>query len=132
MVNCGKVRDLSSSYILQELPKDKWFCCDDCDKIHIALQKSVSAGFQTILASSLSTINRKHIEKGLIDGFTDDVQWRILSGKSRFPEDLPLLSRATAIFRVSHDGNICSHSFFSILLASYCLTSVPFLFVLCC
>lgn len=89
---------------LKELPKDKWFCCDDCDKIHIALQKSVSAGFQTILASSLSTINRKHIEKGLlIDGLTDDVQWRILSGKSRFPEDLPLLSRATAIFRECFD-----------------------------
>jgi hypothetical protein len=34
----------------------------------------------------------------------NDIQWRILSGKSRYAEHLPLLSRAAAIFRVSVYG----------------------------
>lgn len=36
-----------------------------------------------------------------MDTATNDIQWRILSGKSRYPEHLPLLSRAATIFRVS-------------------------------
>ena len=67
------------------------------------LQNSVSAGAKIIPASSSAIINRKCEERGLpVDGgVSDEIQWRILSGKSRYPEDLPLLSRAAAIFRVS-------------------------------
>jgi hypothetical protein len=39
----------------------------------------------------------------------NDIQWRILSGKSRYPEHLPLLSRAAAIFRVSVYGFNVTH-----------------------
>jgi len=49
-------------------------------------------------------INNKHVEKGLfIDGDANDVQWQIMSGKSRYPEHLPLLSTATSIFRECFD-----------------------------
>lgn len=48
-----------------------------------------------------NALNRKRVEKGFSDGAANDVRWRILSGKSRYPEHLPLLSRAAAIFRVS-------------------------------
>lgn len=86
----------------QELPKDKWFCCDDCNRIYVALQNSVSAGAEIIPSSLSELIIRKHQDKGLYtSGGVNDVQWRILSGKSRYPEHLPLLSRAAAIFRVS-------------------------------
>lgn len=86
----------------QELPKDKWFCCDDCNRIYVALQSSVSAGADTIPPSLSELIIRKHEERGLCThGDVNDIQWRILSGKSRYPEHLPLLSRAAAIFRVS-------------------------------
>ncbi|KAJ7977090.1 Chromodomain-helicase-DNA-binding protein 4 [Quillaja saponaria] len=89
---------------LEELPKDKWFCCDDCKRIHAALQNSVSNGTEMIPVSLSSTINRKHMEKGLcIGAAASDIQWRILSGKSRYPEHLPLLSRAAAIFRECFD-----------------------------
>lgn len=68
----------------------------------MALQNSVSHGTETVPASLFNIINNKHVEKGLfIDGDANDVQWRIMSGKSRYPEHLPLLSTATSIFRVS-------------------------------
>ncbi|XWS67025.1 hypothetical protein CRYUN_Cryun05aG0250900 [Craigia yunnanensis] len=99
----GCLRD-SGLCDLKEIPKDKWFCCDDCNRIHGALQSSVSNGVQIIPTSFSNIIQRKHLEKGLyIDGATDCVQWRILSGKSRYPEHLPLLSSAAAIFRECFD-----------------------------
>ncbi|XP_062118172.1 uncharacterized protein LOC133831774 isoform X2 [Humulus lupulus] len=89
---------------LKELPKDKWFCCDDCSRIHIALQNSVSLGPKIVPASLSHIILKKHADKGLfIDGAEDDIQWRILSGKSRYPEHLPFLSRSAAIFRECFD-----------------------------
>ena len=89
--------------LMQELPKDKWFCCDDCSRIHMALQNSVSIGAEIVPASLSHMILRKHADKGLfIDGAEGDIQWRILSGKSRYPEHLPFLSRSAAIFRVSN------------------------------
>ncbi|PQP96857.1 uncharacterized protein Pyn_28486 [Prunus yedoensis var. nudiflora] len=89
---------------LKELPKDKWFCCDDCTKIHAALQNLVYNGAERIPAPLSDTIIRKHADRGIfIDGVTDDVQWRVFSGKSRYPEHLPFLSRAAAIFRECFD-----------------------------
>jgi hypothetical protein len=47
---------------------------------------------QKIPASLLNIINRKHVEKGLlVDEAAYDVQWQILTGKSRSREDLSLL-----------------------------------------
>ncbi|XP_017623362.1 uncharacterized protein LOC108467276 isoform X1 [Gossypium arboreum] len=89
---------------LKEIPEDKWFCCDDCNRIHVALQSYVSNGVQIIPTVFANIIRRKYLEKGLlIDGATDCVQWRILSGKSRYSEHLPLLSSAAAIFRECFD-----------------------------
>ncbi|CAB4314873.1 unnamed protein product [Prunus armeniaca] len=89
---------------LKELPKDKWFCCDDCNNIHAALQNLVYNGAERIPAPLSDTIIRKHADRGIfIDGVTDDVQWRVFSGKSRYPEHLPFLSRAAAIFRECFD-----------------------------
>lgn len=64
------------------------------------LQRSVLSGLKNVPALALDTITRKVMEKGLLGGAGDDVQWQILSGKSRRPEHLPLLSSATGIFRV--------------------------------
>ena len=91
----------SFSYLVQELPRDKWFCCDDCNRIHVALQNLVLVGAEVIPASMSYAIHRKHVEKGFTDGVSNDVQWRILRGRSRYLEHLPVLSRAAAIFRVS-------------------------------
>ncbi|XP_061339439.1 uncharacterized protein LOC133286108 [Gastrolobium bilobum] len=89
---------------LEELPKDKWFCCDDCNRIYVALQNSVSAGAELIPACLSELIIRKHEDRGLCTyGGKNDIRWRILSGKSRYPEHLPLLSRAAAIFRECFD-----------------------------
>ncbi|KAF5956052.1 hypothetical protein HYC85_008908 [Camellia sinensis] len=93
----GCFRD-SSLYDLKELPRDKWFCCDDCNRIHVALQNLVLVGAEMIPASVPYAIHRKHVENIFIDGVSNDVQWRILSGKSCYPEHLPVLSSAAAIF----------------------------------
>ncbi|CAL5437518.1 unnamed protein product [Camellia sinensis] len=85
---------------LKELPRDKWFCCDDYNRIHVALQNLVLVGAEMIPASVSYAIHRKHVEKGFTDGVSnDDVQWQILSRRSRYPDHLPVLSRSAAIFR---------------------------------
>ncbi|KAK9169319.1 hypothetical protein Syun_001459 [Stephania yunnanensis] len=48
----------------QELPKGKWFCCDDCSRIHAALQKLFRSGARVIPPPLSSTLNLKLIEKG--------------------------------------------------------------------
>ncbi|CAL5357836.1 unnamed protein product [Camellia sinensis] len=104
----GCLRD-SGLCDLKELPRDKWFCCDDCIRIHVALQNLVLVGAEMIPASVSYAIHRKHVEKGFTDGVSnDDVQWRILSRRSRYPDHLPVLSRAVAIFRECFDSIVAS------------------------
>lgn len=88
---------------LKEIPQEKWFCCNGCSRIHTAVQSSVSCGPQLIPGPLSDMIRRKDREKGIITEDGDTVEWRILSGKSRYPEHLPLLSRAAVIFRECFD-----------------------------
>ncbi|XP_009796785.1 uncharacterized protein LOC107811234 isoform X2 [Nicotiana tabacum] len=88
---------------LKELPKDKWFCCNDCNKVYAVLQNCVLKGAEVIPAPAATAVTKKHVQKCLMDTATNDIQWRILSGKSRYPEHLPLLSRAATIFRECFD-----------------------------
>ncbi|CAN4118319.1 unnamed protein product [Withania somnifera] len=88
---------------LKELPKDKWFCCNDCNKVYVVLQNCVLKGADIIPAPAAAAITKKHVQKCLMDTTTNDIHWRILSGKSRFPEHLPLLSSAAVIFRECFD-----------------------------
>ncbi|KAL5059748.1 hypothetical protein RYX36_031352, partial [Vicia faba] len=50
---------------LEELPKEKWFYCDDFSQIYVALQTSVSTGAYTIPTPLSELIIRKHKERGL-------------------------------------------------------------------
>ncbi|KAL8125871.1 hypothetical protein AgCh_013249 [Apium graveolens] len=88
---------------LKELPKDNWFCCSDCNRIHLTMQSLVLKGTEMVPASVLDAVYKKRLGKGLTDGAANRMQWRILSGKSRNPEHLALLSRAAAIFRECFD-----------------------------
>ncbi|XP_057801457.1 uncharacterized protein LOC131016754 isoform X2 [Salvia miltiorrhiza] len=88
---------------LKELPEDKWFCCDDCYKIFEALQSLASGEPEIIPASVSSAVCEKHATIGLNDRYMNEIQWCILSGKSRAPGHLMLLSRAAAIFRECFD-----------------------------
>ncbi|KAI8015688.1 Increased DNA methylation 1 [Camellia lanceoleosa] len=67
----GYLRD-SGLYDLKELPRDKWFCCDDYNRIHVALQNLVLVGAEMISASVSYAIHRKHIEKGFTYGVSND------------------------------------------------------------
>ncbi|KAI7736790.1 hypothetical protein M8C21_011225, partial [Ambrosia artemisiifolia] len=88
---------------LKALPSDNWFCCNHCDMIHGAIQDVVVNGASVVSGSVLSTINKKHMEKGVFSGAPNEIRWQMLSGKSRYPEHLLLLSRAAAIFRECFD-----------------------------
>ncbi|CAL5407253.1 unnamed protein product [Camellia sinensis] len=50
--------------VLRELPKGKWFCCMDCNRVHSALQNLVVSGEQKLQDSLLSIIKKKLEEKG--------------------------------------------------------------------
>ncbi|EYU41695.1 hypothetical protein MIMGU_mgv1a000809mg [Erythranthe guttata] len=88
---------------LKELPKEKWFCCHDCNKIFSALQNLTSSGPEVIPAPVSDALHRKLAAIGLDEESHNEIRWHILSGKSRFPEHLLLLSRAAAIFRECFD-----------------------------
>lgn len=64
------------------------------------MQSLVLKGIEMVPASVLDAVNKKNLGHGLTVGAANSMQWRILSGKSRYPEHLSLLSRAAAIFRV--------------------------------
>ncbi|KAL8134731.1 hypothetical protein AgCh_009664 [Apium graveolens] len=53
---------------LKELPKDKWFCCSDCNRIHLTMQSLVLKGIEIVPASVLDTVYKNHLGKGLTDG----------------------------------------------------------------
>ncbi|GFQ00943.1 chromodomain-helicase-DNA-binding protein 4 [Phtheirospermum japonicum] len=89
---------------LKELPKDKWFCRDECHKIFETLQNLACSRPEIIPASVSTTLYEKHAKLGINNmSSKDEIQWCILSGKSRFPEHILLLSRAAAIFRECFD-----------------------------
>ncbi|XP_047970678.1 uncharacterized protein LOC125213925 isoform X1 [Salvia hispanica] len=88
---------------LKELPEDKWFCCDDCHKIFEALRSSASGEPKLVPAAVSSALYKKHAKIGLNGMYMNEIQWCILSGKSRAPGHLMLLSRAAAIFRECFD-----------------------------
>ncbi|KAJ8426530.1 hypothetical protein Cgig2_022537 [Carnegiea gigantea] len=92
---------------LKELPKDKWFCCNDCERIHCALRDLVLKGSETISSSESMNISRKLLDKGLSSLADNELNWHILSGKCRRHEHLPLLSKAVSIFRGKMDDHYC-------------------------
>lgn len=88
----------------QELPKGKWFCCIECNKIHSALENLVVEGEQTLPDSLLNAIRMKHEEKGSDSGANFDIRWRVLNWKLvSSDETRQLLSKAVSIFHVSNN-----------------------------
>ncbi|XWS71551.1 hypothetical protein CRYUN_Cryun03dG0147300 [Craigia yunnanensis] len=96
---------------LKELPKGKWFCCTDCNRIHSALQKLIVRGDEKLPDSSLLVVKKKHEENSLESKANLDIRWRVLSGKMTSDETRVLLSKAVAIFHdrfdpISDSGSI--------------------------
>ncbi|XP_031396784.1 uncharacterized protein LOC116207830 isoform X2 [Punica granatum] len=88
---------------LKELPKGKWFCSRDCNRIHSTLQNLVTRGAEKLQDSFLDNIKKKHEEKGLDMVDNLNVSWRLLSGSFASPESRRLLSEAVAIFHECFD-----------------------------
>ncbi|KAA3458587.1 Zinc finger, PHD-type [Gossypium australe] len=89
---------------LKELPKGKWFCCTDCNRIHSALQKLVIRGEEQLPDSFLDVVKKKHVESSLGSKAKLDIKWRVLSGKMTSLDDTRVtLSKAVAIFHERFD-----------------------------
>jgi GTP cyclohydrolase FolE2 len=89
-------------FIHQELPKGKWFCGTDCNRIHSALENLVVRGEQKLPDSLLNVVRKKHEEKGSDSEAKVDIRWRVLNWKlASSIETRQLLSKAVAIFHVS-------------------------------
>ncbi|KAJ8568379.1 hypothetical protein K7X08_027912 [Anisodus acutangulus] len=99
-VGCLKEHDIDD---LQELPKDKWFCCTDCSRIHFALEKLVSEGEQSIPESLLKVLKEKNEGKDSENDSSLDIKWRLLSGKMSSEETRVWLSGAVSIFHEQFD-----------------------------
>lgn len=97
------------------MPEGKWFCCEDCNKIHTALQKLIVRGSEALPFSLLDGIRQKHGGNNLSNSFDLDVRWRFLSGKTTCSDSGLLLSQAVAIFHVS----ICMLNLMSQVVESY-------------
>ncbi|MCD9560322.1 hypothetical protein HAX54_018937 [Datura stramonium] len=99
-VGCLKEHNIDD---LQELPKDKWFCCTDCNRIHFALEKLVSDGEQNIPESLLKVLKEKNEGKDSENNSSLDIKWRLLSGKMSSEETRVWLSGAVSIFHERFD-----------------------------
>ncbi|XP_060169679.1 uncharacterized protein LOC132600489 isoform X1 [Lycium barbarum] len=102
-VGCLKEHNIDD---LQELPKDKWFCCTDCSRIHFALGKLVSEGEQNIPESLLKLLKEKNEGKDSENNENNsslDIKWRLLSGKMSSEETRVWLSGAVSIFHERFD-----------------------------
>lgn len=87
----------------QELPKGKWFCCIECNKVHSALENLVVEGEQMLPDSLVNAIRMKHEEKGSDSDANFDIRWRVLNWKLvSSDETRQLLSKAVSIFHVSN------------------------------
>ncbi|KAK2988529.1 hypothetical protein RJ640_022480, partial [Escallonia rubra] len=94
-VGCLKEHKMAS---LKELPKEKWFCCTDCNNIHSTLQKLVVDGEEKLPDSLLNIIKKKHEDKSSKGSSNFDIRWRLLYGKSASEDTRALFSNAVAIF----------------------------------
>ncbi|KAK3024427.1 hypothetical protein RJ639_044601 [Escallonia herrerae] len=94
-VGCMKEHKMAS---LKELPKEKWFCCRDCNNIHSTLQKLVVDGEEKLPDSLLNIIKKKNEDKGFEGSSDFDIRWRLLYGKSASEDTRALFSNAVAIF----------------------------------
>lgn len=94
----GCLKD-SNMQDLKELPKGKWFCCSECNKIFSALKKLVVRGEEKLPDSSLMVIKKKHDEGSSESSSSDEISWRLLNESiDDSAASVSLLNEAVAIF----------------------------------
>ncbi|XP_076884385.1 uncharacterized protein LOC143533507 [Bidens hawaiensis] len=98
-VGCLKEHKMDN---LKALPKEEWFCCTDCNKIHTCLENLVASGLKTLPEASLDPIKKK-VEQGSEPSAELDIRWRLLCGKMASDDNRKLLAKAVSIFHDRFD-----------------------------
>ncbi|KAK1291081.1 Histone-lysine N-methyltransferase ATXR5 [Acorus calamus] len=88
---------------LKELPTGNWFCCSDCSRIHVCLEKLLHHGSEQLPESISCVIKIKNEERNLGGSAKPETRWRLLSGRLNSPDSRSLLSKALAIFHECFD-----------------------------
>ncbi|WOH06062.1 hypothetical protein DCAR_0625485 [Daucus carota subsp. sativus] len=83
------------SYEIIKSPKDIWFCCCDCKRIHLTMQSRLKGNKGLALNKKL-----------IVDGAANSLHCQILSVKSSTTEDSRLLCKAATLFNVCFKKNI--------------------------
>nr|KAJ0218649.1 hypothetical protein LSAT_V11C300154000 [Lactuca sativa] len=113
---------------LEELPKGKWFCRTDCERIHYVLQKLLTKEAETVDDDELTFVREKQKdkeekekekEKEKEEGDKDnnekennvisdedkdiisEMKFVLLSGKNATRENRPMLTQTINIFHVN-------------------------------
>ncbi|XP_076942709.1 increased DNA methylation 1-like isoform X2 [Bidens hawaiensis] len=98
-VGCLKEHKMDN---LKALPKEEWFCCTDCNKIHTCLENLVASGLKTLPEVSLDPIKKK-VKQRLEPSAELDIRWRLLCGKMASDDNRKLLAKAVLIFHDRFD-----------------------------
>ncbi|XP_076940347.1 uncharacterized protein LOC143609488 [Bidens hawaiensis] len=88
---------------LKALPKGKWFCCTDCERINSVLQTLINREPETLLDDMLTLLKEKqknNTENPETD-FSSEMKFVVLSGKNATRETRKLLAQTVDIF---HEG----------------------------
>ncbi|XP_076916351.1 uncharacterized protein LOC143576031 isoform X2 [Bidens hawaiensis] len=88
---------------LKALPKGKWFCCTDCERINSVLQTLINREPETLPGNMLTLLKEKqknNTENPETD-FSSEMKFVVLSGKNATRETRKLLAQTVDIF---HEG----------------------------
>ncbi|KAM0053448.1 putative histone acetyltransferase chromatin regulator PHD family [Helianthus debilis subsp. tardiflorus] len=89
---------------LKALPKGKWFCCKDCERINIALQHLITREPETLSDDLLTLLREKQKNNDNTNSETDsnsEMKFVVLSGKNATREIRKYLAQTVDIF---HEG----------------------------
>ncbi|KAK9058815.1 hypothetical protein SSX86_023658 [Deinandra increscens subsp. villosa] len=88
---------------LKALPKGKWFCSKDCERINAVLQELLDREPQTIPDNLLNLLREKQKNNNSSSetDFTSEMKFVVLSGKNATRETRKLLAQTVDIF---HEG----------------------------
>ncbi|KAD3337562.1 hypothetical protein E3N88_33082 [Mikania micrantha] len=87
---------------LKALPRGKWFCCNDCERINSVLKKLIACEHKTIPDDMLTFLREKQKSNNNSEtDFNSEIKFVVLSGKNATSETRKLLAQTVQIF---HEG----------------------------
>ncbi|KAJ9559342.1 hypothetical protein OSB04_013956 [Centaurea solstitialis] len=88
---------------LKALPKGKWFCCTDCERIHSVLKNLLSREPEMLPDALMALVREKQKDNGTDGIAKPEMRFLLLSGKNASRETRSLLAQTVDIFHECFD-----------------------------